>query len=210
MNKNLSKKALEVAAELGLPDTFKASPMWVKRWKRRNRCGTNDDQKVTEDYAAQIQNFRAQIIQSHLKHDLAKFVNMDQTMCRFDMVPSCTNKIRGTRRVRITHIRANKKGFTVALAAKGNGEKLPALVIFKERNGELGPWVCAQLRIPSNIRVKASLNGWMTGALYHWWLRCMYRPDPYNNLERCRLLVVDHYHPHMTEASEKIVAGVQQ
>ena len=85
------------------------------------------------------------------------------------------------------------------MAAKGNGEKLPALVIFKERNGELGPRVRAQLRIPSNIRVKASPNGWMTAALYHWWLRCMYRPDPYNNLERRRLLVVDRYRPHMTE-----------
>ena len=137
MNRDLTRKALQVATELALPDTFKASPMWLKRWKKRNqvslRCGTNDAQKVPEDYHAQIWNFRAQIIRSHLRHDLAKFevVNMDQTMCRFDMVPTRTNDIRGTRRIRITHTRANKKGFTVALAAKGNGEKLPALVIFK-------------------------------------------------------------------------------
>ena len=99
MNTDLSKKAMEVAAVLGFPNTFKASPMWVKRWKKRNRvslrCGTNDAQKVPEDCAAQIQNFRAQIIRSHLKIDRAKFevVNMDQTMCHFNMVSCRTNKI---------------------------------------------------------------------------------------------------------------------
>ena len=101
------------------------------------------NQKVPEDYYSQIWNFRAQVMKAHMKHDLASFeiVNMDQTMCRFGMVPRHTNDIRGTRTVRIIHTRANKKGFTVALAAKGNGEKLPALVIFKEGNGELGPRV---------------------------------------------------------------------
>ena len=68
MNKDLSKKAQEIAV---LPDTFKASPMWLKRWKKGNRvsltCGTNDAQKVPEDYKAHIQHFRAQIIRSHLK-----------------------------------------------------------------------------------------------------------------------------------------------
>lgn len=205
-------KALECAKELNLPDSFKASPMWLKRWKRRNRvslrCGTNDAQKVPEDYHSQIWNFRAQLIKSHMKNNLASFeiVNMDQTMCRFDMVPRYTNDIRGTRTVRITHTRANKKGFTVALAAKGNGEKLPALLIFKERNGELGPRVRAKLTIPSNLRVKASQNGWMTTSLYHWWLRAVYRPDPFNNLERRRLLVVDRYRPHTTETSRKILS----
>ena len=210
-NRDLSKKAQEIAPELGLPDTFKASPMWLKRWKKRNhvslRCGTNDAQKVPENYKTHIQNFQAQIIRSHLKHDFAKFevTNMCRfvTMCRFDMVPSRTNDIQGTRRVRITHTRANKKGFTVALAAKGNGDKLPVLIIFKEKNGQLGPRVQAQLRVPTNVRVKASPNGWMATALYHWWLRCLYRPDAFNNMERRRLLLV--YRPHMTEESAKIV-----
>ena len=68
------------------------------------------------------ENFRAQVIRSHLRHDFADFevVNMDQTMCRFDTVPRRTNDIRGNKHIRITHTRANKKGFTVALAARGN------------------------------------------------------------------------------------------
>ena len=212
-NKDLRRKALECATEVTLLDSFKASPMCLKCWKQRNRvslrCGTNDAQKVPEDYHSQIWNFRAQVMKAHLKYDLASFeiVNMDQTMCRFDMVPRNTNDIKGTRTVRIMYTRANKKGFTVALAAKGNGEKLPALVIFKERNGELGPRIRMQLTILRNVRVKASQNGWTTTSLYHWWIRAVYRPDPFNNLERRRLLVVDRYRPHTSETSPVILSN---
>ena len=66
MNKNLCKKAQEIAPEPGLSDTFNASTIQLKRWKRRNKvnlmCGTNDMQKVPEDYKAYIQNFQTQII----------------------------------------------------------------------------------------------------------------------------------------------------
>ena len=113
------------------------------------------------------------------KHDFASFeiINMDQTMCRFDMVPTRTNDFTGTKSIRITSTKAKKKGFTVALAPKGNGDKLPALVIFKERRGELGPRVKKALNIPRNICVKASTNGWMTTSLYYWWLQNVYKPD---------------------------------
>ena len=32
-NKDLQAKALELAPQLGVPPTFKASSMWMKRWK---------------------------------------------------------------------------------------------------------------------------------------------------------------------------------
>ena len=66
-------------------------------------------------------------MQHHLTHE--DIVNMDETMCRFDMVLGRTNDV--IRYIRIVSTKALKKGFTVALAAKGNGEKLPALIIFK-------------------------------------------------------------------------------
>ena len=65
--------------------------------------------------------------------------NMDQTMCRFDMAFNRTNHTVGSKTVRIGTTKASKKGFTVALAANGAGEKLPALIIFKEKGGKLGP-----------------------------------------------------------------------
>ena len=51
-------------------------------------------------------------------------INMDQTMCRFDMALSRMNDVVGKRSIRIVSAKAKKKGFTVALvAAKGSGEK---------------------------------------------------------------------------------------
>lgn len=68
-------------------------------------------------------------------------------MCRFDMSRSKTNDKRGTKTIRIKTTRAEKKGFTVALAAAADGTKLPAVVIFKERNGILGERVRRKLSI---------------------------------------------------------------
>ena len=73
--------------------------------------------------------------------------------------------------IHITHTKANKKGFMVALACHGKGGKLPALIIFKETSGQLGPWIKKNLVIPANIHVQASTNGWMTTQLYLWWLK---------------------------------------
>ena len=94
----------------------------------------------------------------------------------------------GKHSIRIVSIKAKKKGFTVALTAKGNGEKLPALIIFKERGGQLGPRVRQSLHIPTNVKVNASVNGWMTASLYHWWLRHVYQPET-TGRSRCLLLV---------------------
>ena len=65
---------------------------------------------------------------------------------------------------------AEKKGFTVALAAMADGTKLPAVIIFKERVGVLGERVRRSLRVPSNVRVRSSTNGWMTATEYQHWL----------------------------------------
>ena len=45
-NKQLMSKAMDIAPTLNVDDSFKASNMWLNRWKRRNRkslrCATND------------------------------------------------------------------------------------------------------------------------------------------------------------------------
>ena len=147
-NDTLHTKALELAQSFStIPPMFKASPMWLKRWKKRNgislRCTTNDSQKVPEEYGDILCNFRASIVKYHLEH------------------------VVGKHSIRIVSTKA-KKGFTIALAAKDNGDKLPALVIFKERGGKLGPRVRQSLAIPDNVHVTASTNGWMTAQLYNW------------------------------------------
>lgn len=72
---------------------------------------------------------------------------------RFDCTPNSTNTIRGERTAPIASTGAKKKGFTVVLCAGIDGSKLPALIVFKERNEQLGPRVLHQLTIPANVRI---------------------------------------------------------
>ena len=93
---------------------------------------------------------------------LGQMLHMDQTMVRFDMPPTRTNEIKGSKRVRIKITKAEKRGFTVALCAAADGSKLPAFLIFKERTGEIPRRVRQHLQIPVNVRVTATRSGWMT------------------------------------------------
>ena len=202
-NKQLIAKALEVAHTSNIPATFKATSMWLKRWKKRQnvclRFATNDSQKIPTDYHDILQQFRTDIVKLRIQHSYStkEMYNMDQTMCRFDMAPNRTNNTVGSKTVRIVTTKASKKGFTVALAANGAGEKLPALIIFKERGGKLGPRVSKLLTIPPNVKVMATRNGWMTAEMYHWWLENIYGCD----MTTRRLLLVDNYKAHTTELS---------
>ena len=142
-NKMLLRRAREIAGGMGIIERFKASPMWLRCWKRRfgvgMRSGTNASQKVPADFAELLQDFCRSIIQARKVHkvDPSDIINMDQTMVRFDMPRSKTNNVRGKKDIRIKTTKDEKKGFTVALAATATGEKLPAVIFFKEKGGSL-------------------------------------------------------------------------
>ena len=59
----------------------------------------------------------------------------------------------------------------MALCAFADGSKLPAMIIFKLKNGELGPRVKANLSIPENVIVVVTKNGWMTAPILQQWFR---------------------------------------
>ena len=102
-NSDLKEKALEIARELNQEQpnpriqAFKASDGWLRLWKRRNRIallrGTNESQKVPEDYGELIKLFTSEIRRKRQEHQYTMFNigNMDQTMCRFDMAMASTN-----------------------------------------------------------------------------------------------------------------------
>ena len=143
-NQLLKTKAIQIAGGLRI-EGFKASCGWLSRWKQRYnvevRAGTNSVQRLPADYADQLHTFRKSVITIRKAKSIgpAGIINMAQTMCRFvDMPPSRTNNKRGERTIRIKTTRAEKKGFTVALAATASGKKLPAVIVFKERGGSLG------------------------------------------------------------------------
>ena len=120
-------------------------------------------------------------------------------MCFFDMPPSRTNSKKGEKTARIKTTRAKKKGFTVALAAAADGKKLPAVIIFK-KGGALGARVKSKLKVPANVGVRASTNGWMTAHEYHRWLTTVFK-----KMDEQRLLTVDSYRSHTTKESIDMV-----
>lgn len=184
-NLDLKEKALDIAK--GIDDDkvndFKASDGWLRRWKRRNRVailrGTSEAQKIPEDYSDQIQSFVSVIRKKRIENNYTMYNigNMDQTMCRFDMAPSSTNSLKNQRSVRIATTGGLKRGFTVALCALASGHKRPAYICFKEAKGVVPPRVLASLRIPANIIVTASTNGWMTGEKMAHWINRVWGPD---------------------------------
>ena len=184
-NIDLKQKALDIAKGIDIEKVrnFKASDGWLRRWKRRNRVailrGTSEAQKIPEDYSEQIKSFVDVIRKKRMEHAYTMFNigNMDQTMCRFDMAPSTTNNVKNQRSVRIATTGGSKRGFTVALCALASGHKRPAYICFKEAKGIIPPRVLASLRIPSNVIVTASTNGWMTGEKMAHWINRVWGPD---------------------------------
>ena len=131
-NQLLKTKAFQIAGGLRIED-FKASCGWLSRWKQQYnvgvRAGTNSVHRLPVDYADQLHTFRKSVITIHKAESIgpADIINMDQIMCRFNMPPSRTHNKRGERTIRIKTTRAEKKGFTVALAATASAKKLPAV-----------------------------------------------------------------------------------
>ena len=212
-NKDLSQKALALAREMdNIRDNFKASPMFIKRWKKRNnvtmRAGTNTSQKVPADYALQIQNFRTNIVQirnrkivnndDYTKHEI---INCDETCVRFEETFSRTNNRAGEKTIRIKDAGASKKAVSVMLAVHANGVKMPAFIIFKEKGGRLGPRVRNALNVPENVIVTATENGWMTHTALCEWLSKVYGEE-----ERERMLVWDANPTHKSRATKDLIA----
>ena len=164
--------------------------------------GTNASQKVPADFQEKVLGFVHHIIvlREVNAYRMSDIANMDQTICRFDSPPSATN-VRGARTICITTTGAEKHGFTVYLGILANGSKLPAFVVFKERCGQLGPWVKAALRILEIVLVTTTTNGWMTKEKVHHWLRGLWDVSSYSTR---RLLMLDCYHPHLAEGTKKL------
>ena len=92
-------------------------------------------------------------------------------MVRFDMPVAQTNEVKGKKDVKVKTTGNEKRGFTVALGAFADGTKMRPWVIFKEKNGVLGPRVRKKLVIPDGIVVRASTSGWHQQHLVNEWLQ---------------------------------------
>ena len=57
-----------------------------------------------------------------------------------------------------------------------------------------------KLKVPANVRLRASTNGWMTAPECYHWLTVIFKKK-----DEQRLLIVDSYHAHITKESTDIV-----
>lgn len=208
-NKMLSEESVKIARSLGILTEFKASSMYLQRWKNRfhvsMRKGTNESQKLPVDHAEAIEGFLKAIRSYRIKNNYSSYniCNMDQTMVRFDEPYGRTNEILGTKTVRIVNTGCRKRGFTVALAGAASGHKFPAFLILKEPTGRIPARVYSELKIPSNVKVTCSKNGWMTSKEMEEWLSRVWGE---NVDDVRRLLVLDRAPIHTKSDTQEEIA----
>lgn len=148
------------AKELSTNREFKASLGWYANWKRRHaismRTKTTLAQRLPADMEDKIMTFHWFVVRAQRRcgYPLSHIINMEETPMRFKLPATRTLEFTGNQTVPITSCGADKQSFTVALAVKANGEKLPAKVILKG---------VRQLKIQVLPRMQVSVHkrGWM-------------------------------------------------
>ena len=132
-------KAKSVAQKLGIAETsFKASQCWCYGLMERS------------DF------------------ELKYIGNANQTPLTFDIVTNSTVSEKGVKSVSILTTGHEKDRFTVMLACRQDGTKLPSYVIFKRKtlpkNGNF----------PKEVIVRCQEKGWMDQGLVQDWLRTVW------------------------------------
>ena len=155
------------AKELSTDPEFKASLGWYSNWKRRHsismRTKTTLAQRLPADMEDKIVAFHRFVVRARRRceYPLSHIINMDETPMRFELPATRTLEFTGNRTVPITTCGADKQSFTVALAVKANGEKLPPKIIFKGVRQ-------LKIQVPPRMQVSVHKKGWMDEeGIYH-------------------------------------------
>ena len=144
------------AKELSFDPEFKASIGWYDNWKRRHAAKTTLAQRLPADVEEKIVEFHRFVLRAQRRHDyqLSHNLDMDETPMRFELPATRTLEFTGNRTVPILSCGGDKQSFTVVLAVKANGEKLPPKVIFKGVRQ-------LRIQIPPRMQVSVHKKGWM-------------------------------------------------
>ncbi|OQV17686.1 hypothetical protein BV898_08144 [Hypsibius exemplaris] len=175
-NQDFREKARELAKLDGIPDTFKVSPGWVAKMKKRNRLTYRKAGHVsrklapTEKDLAEQEEFHEELQEKVVlsQTPLRNIINQDQTCMRMVSPYGLTLDKIGTKEVLTVQPGGEKNTFTVSLAIRADGSKLPAVIIFKATNkktGRLSESIMGKLKIPNNCIVWSSLSGWWKRTL---------------------------------------------
>ncbi|KAG0433911.1 hypothetical protein HPB47_019486 [Ixodes persulcatus] len=91
----------------------------------------NKSQKTPEEFSEAASAFwsAANSLRQRNGYTLYNVANMDQTMVRVDNPAKGTNNVVGESTVRIANTGCARRCFTVSLAARATGHKLPAFML---------------------------------------------------------------------------------
>ena len=139
---------------------------------QENKLATS---KILEKEAELIYDYLDRLIDLIIDFTLDQILNFDETRFDWDQNIKYTFDFKGKDRVLGVKATKNNHPITILLAIRANGKKLPALMIFKEKNGILPPRVRELLKIPKNIVVKASRSGYIDENILSNFLLLEYR-----------------------------------
>jgi len=191
-------KAKSVAQKLGIAETsFKASKCWCYGFMERAgfsiRRRTTITQRLPQDYEEKLIKFQCYVIAQRKKHDFElKYIrNADQTPLTFDIVTNSTVSEKGVKSVSILTTGHEKDRFTVMLACRGDGTKLPPYIVFKRKT------LPKNANFPKEVFVRCQEKGWMDQGLVQDWLRTVW--SKVGGLTRKKsMLVWDSFRAHLS------------
>lgn len=147
------------AKELSSDPAFKASPGWYTKWKRRHAISMRSKptlaQRLPADMEDKVVQFHRFVLRARQRcgYESSQILNMDETPMRFELPATRTLEFTGTRTVPILSCGGDKQSFTVVLAVKADGGKLPPKVIFKGVRQ-------LQIEVPRKMQVSVHKKAW--------------------------------------------------
>lgn len=182
--KLLQLEALEIARMLNLPESFRASPKYLRRWKRKyigkqTVSGTKLLKAIPSDYNAKLEIFQSAVAEQRRKCSYLekKIVSVGETQVCY------------TAPLLVSGTNCNPSKVTVLLSACADGTKLPACVVLLDLSSSFQKDIYNRLvELPENISVHSTSNGLVTKSLMLWWIDCLLKQiEP----EQRSLLILD-------------------
>ena len=203
--KDIRLKALQIAKEIGILGSFKASVGWTRRFMKRNylsvRRRTHMAQKLPKDFEEKVIQFQRFIIgkRRNNNYELSQIGNADQTPLTFDIPFVRTIDSVGEKSVNLKTTGNEKNRFTVMLAITGDGNKLPPYVVFKRKTFP------KKVKFPKGIYVRVHVKGWFDDDITKDWIKTVWGGRPGGLCGKKGLLVLDAFRCHRDDNTKAML-----
>ncbi|CAG9331671.1 unnamed protein product [Blepharisma stoltei] len=194
LRSTIEEKAKSLAAEMGLA-RFGCGDKWWQGFRTRNNLSFR---KINASSIKPIEK-EAELVRQYLD-DLASLLpqfvpsniyNFDETRFDWDVKSKFTYDFKGTQRILGVQSAKMNHFITVMLMIRADGEKMPALLIFQEKNGQIPNLVRERLNIPENVIIKSNKSGYISDQILNDYLRTILRGEN-------QLLIYDQAGSHKT------------